>query len=383
MSLGLDYWRHPSERGKWSQAAKTHRTFVGSSLIPRAACLRRTPGAISWVRERRGGEDDSRNRSAGSLKGSQCDGAPSTPPGPTGTRLAARVVPPAFPVVIPVLDHGLHHHHHAGQHPAHHPAHHAAHHACPGLQPWQHWQPWTPGWPQGGDFQAAWQGVRTFRPESSDPKAASWSQFGADLDRWVQDTAEAERVFVRQAAEAGRRHLDAAMAKEKMESLWSLLECTQRLQVESPRCVHGHLTACVHPSVDFQEDTDRQLNFLGCVMHEAEAFLASLESLEQVEVPVLSSNQKFDLYCMMLGTYKSLLAAKEQVGQLADLVNADASSKGPMELIIDILDSQAHAQSRILSRITQVQESAEVVGSMLMRFRQDSDCKCWPPAPCC
>lgn len=35
---------------------------------------------------------------------------------------------------------------------------------------------------------------------------------------------------------------------------------------------------------------------------------------------------------MMLGTYKSLLAAKEQVAHLAGLVNADAAAKGPVSM---------------------------------------------------
>lgn len=118
-------------------------------------------------------------------------------------------------------------------------------------------------------------------------------------------------------------------------------------------------------------------------MFETQAFLASLETLEQVEVPVLSSNQKFDLYCAMLGTYKSLLATRELLDQLTSLVNTDAASKGPMELIIDVLDSQVRAEGRISSRVAQVEQNMRTVADMLMRFQQESDCKCWPSTPCC
>lgn len=44
-----------------------------------------------------------------------------------------------------------------------------------------------------------------------------------------------------------------------------------------------------------QEDTDKQLDFSGCLLQEADVFLASLERLEQMDQLVLGGSQKFDL----------------------------------------------------------------------------------------
>ena len=57
----------------------------------------------------------------------------------------------------------------------------------------------------------------------------------------------------------------------------------------------GHWRTAFYGPVCWQEDTDKQLNFGGCLLQEADAFLASLERLEQMDQLVLGSSQKFDL----------------------------------------------------------------------------------------
>ncbi|XP_052121638.1 uncharacterized protein LOC113214032 isoform X2 [Frankliniella occidentalis] len=210
---------------------------------------------------------------------------------------------------------------------------------------------------QGLQGTRGFQGFQGFQFASTGD--VSWARFAVDLDRWFEDTFEAERVFVRQADEAVKRHWETTVAQEKLASLWELMRCAQMLQC----------------------DADKHLDFVGCVLSEVEHYLSFLEVAEQVEVPVLSSNEKFDLYCMVLRMSRCLLTAREQVVDLAALVNS--ATKTQMEQLVNVLDSQAHAQTRILSLEAKLQNSIDVVNDLLRQVKKHTNDMCWPIAYCC